>query len=502
MPHGWLSARGRVLAGAGVGILSWVLSPSLVDEAVGDGPAREARLRSLPSRLGVYFVLGLCLFSAEPYGEVMRLLTEGLEGPLAAAGWRVPVSRALTGARRRVGEKPLEALFRKVAGAVSPGTAPWSHLGGLLLAAWDGTCVLVADSEANAAAFGRAGCPGRQSAAAGGRAGAYPQARVVTLLACGTRAVIGAAIGPVQGKGTSEKALAAGMLGCLRAGMLLLADRYYYSWKLWDAAAATGAHLLWRVPAGTSSLRLPACAGLDDGSWLSRVWERPARADRGVPRKRQDRGASRAVRVIEFTIAVDGDGGSTRTERYRLITTLLDHVAFPAADLAACYARRWSAELAYRELKTCLRGPGRVLRGRTPDLARQEIWAYLAIYQAIRVIIARAAARDGLDPARISFSAALSAARRSIQAARASMTTALDEAEAQILDPAALVPERQGRVCPRVAKHRFVTWPPPHRARTIPHHATYHVTITTHATTTRHPSHQGKQPPKQSPNPP
>src|ERR1700731_490284 len=175
MPGGWLSARGRVLGRVGVGVLSWVLSPSLVDEAVGDGLAWEMRLRALPSRLGGYFVLGLCLFSGEPYQEVVRLLVEGLERPLAAAGWRVPVSAALTGVRQRVGERPLESLFRKVAGAVSPGAAPWSHLGGLLLVAWDGTCVLVAGSEANAAAFGAPQGGSRKSvAAAGGRGGASP----------------------------------------------------------------------------------------------------------------------------------------------------------------------------------------------------------------------------------------------------------------------------------------------------------------------------------------
>ena len=152
VPWGWLSPRGRVLARAGLGVVSYVLTPELADEAVADGLAWEMRLRSVPARLGVYFVLGLCLFSGQPYQEVARRLVSGLEGPLAAAGWRVPVPRALPGVRRRVGERPLEALFGKVAGAVSPGQAAWSHLGGLLVAAWDGTCVQVADSAANRAA--------------------------------------------------------------------------------------------------------------------------------------------------------------------------------------------------------------------------------------------------------------------------------------------------------------------------------------------------------------
>ena len=113
MPRGWESPRGRVLARAGLGVLSWVIPPGLVDEAAGDGLAQEMRVRSLPSRLGVYFVLGCALLSADAYGEVMLKVTRGLRRALAGAGWAVPASTALTAARRRVGEKPLELVFRR-----------------------------------------------------------------------------------------------------------------------------------------------------------------------------------------------------------------------------------------------------------------------------------------------------------------------------------------------------------------------------------------------------
>jgi hypothetical protein len=86
MSWGWSSARGRVLSRAGIGVLSWFIPPGLVDEAVGDGLAWEMRLRSLPARLGVYFVLGCALLSAEPYAEVFRQITAGLDRALAAAG--------------------------------------------------------------------------------------------------------------------------------------------------------------------------------------------------------------------------------------------------------------------------------------------------------------------------------------------------------------------------------------------------------------------------------
>jgi hypothetical protein len=511
MPWGWLSPRGRVLSRVGIGALSQVITPGLVDAAVGDGLAWEMRLRELPSRLGVYFVLGLCLFSGLPYVQVLRELTRGLRAPLAAAGWADPSPTALTGVRRRVGERPLESVFRRVAGAFCPGRAPWSHLGGLLLAAWDGTVISAADSEANTAAFGkpgagkkRAGKDGREPAHA--RACVFPQMRLVTLAACGTRCLLDAAAGPVRGKGTGERDLARRLLGSLRPGMLLLADRGFYSWQLWKDAAATRADLLWRA---RDDMRLPAARELPDGSWLCRVADPAAAAARHRKNRQRAARGSRlppqagplpavTVRVIEFRVTVTCDDGTARTSRYRLVTTLLDHRAFPAAQLAACYARRWAIETGYRELKDFLRGPGRALRGRTPDLARQELWAYLAVYQAIRIIIARAAARDGLDPARISFTAALHAARRT--AAAPGTAAALDAAESEILAPAALVPHRPGRLCTRAVKRRTAVYPA--RTSNSTRHASYTVTITTPATAARTTNSQPKHPKTPATQPP
>jgi hypothetical protein len=276
--------------------LTWVIPPDAVDEAVGDGLAREMRLRSLPSRLGVYFVLGCALLSGDPYPQVIRQVTKGVKQALEAAGWQVPATTALTAVRRRVGERPLESVFRRVCSALSPGRAAWSHLGGLLLVAVDGTTVGVAGSGENAAAFG-----------------------------------------PVRGKGAGEQALAGKLLGSLRKGMLLLADRNFYSWALWHAAAATGADLLWRVK---SSMDLTVLRELPDGSFLAHVNDPAAvhaRNRRNGQRRR--RGSTlppgtgplpgMTVRVIEFTVTVTADDGSTRAAWYRLITTLLDWRAFP-----------------------------------------------------------------------------------------------------------------------------------------------------------------------------
>jgi Transposase DDE domain/Insertion element 4 transposase N-terminal len=338
----WLSsALPRFAPGCGLGVLAWLVPPGLAREVLGAaraeaaeaaGPAAPARrLRLLPPLLGVYFTLALCLFSYLPYRDVLR----GVPGAPGAA------VTALTGLRRRLGPRPLELLFQMVAGALSPGTAPWSHACGLLLVAWDGTTLKLPASEENKA-----------WARGTGRGGHYPRARLVALAACGTRGLIAAAAGPWA---TGERALAGDLTRHLRAGMLLLADRGFYSWGLWHAAAATGADLAWRVHGG---MHLPAVRALPDGSWLSRVDDpyqkalqrnrkrkrkmRPARADRRPEGGRLPGGVT--VRVIEFTVTAAGDDGKARTSRYRLITTLLDHRAAPAAELAAAYARRWTVE--------------------------------------------------------------------------------------------------------------------------------------------------------------
>jgi len=453
----------RFAPGAGLGVLAWLVPPGLAREVLGAaraeaaeaaGPAPARRLRLLPPLLGVYFTLALCLFSHLPYRDVLR----GVPGAPGAA------VTALTGLRRRLGPRPLELLFQMTAGALSPGTAPWSHACGLLLVAWDGTTLKLPASEENKA-----------WARGTGRGGHYPRARLVALAACGTRALIAAAAGP---HADGERTLAGGLTGHLEAGMLLLADRGFYSWGLWRAASAAGAHLLWRL---SGNLHLPVVRELPDGSFLSRA-EDPRAKDNRYRKNGKRRRAGKApdasplpavtVRVIEFTLTVTADDGTSRTGRYRLIATLLDHRAAPAAELAAAYARRWAVETCFAELKARLRGPGRVLRSRTPDLALQEIWAYLAVYQAVRAVIARTAAGRRLDPARLSFTAALNDARAS---AGLRPADALASAEAALL--AAPVPERPGRARPRAVREPGPAYPSSKGQDPLPRHATYTVTI-------------------------
>jgi hypothetical protein len=226
------------------GILSWFVPPALAGEVAREAAAeRDAalaaagekvprrRARLLPPSLAVYFTLALCLLADLPYQEALRSLAGD-----GAAGLAGPATTALTAARRRLGERPLELLFWRVAGVLLPSRDPWATVGGLLVTAWDGTTLKVPATLENAAAFGRPRHGGGRKAPAAGkkekdgkappREGHYPQMRVVALIACGTRALLGAAIGPLA---DGEQKLAATLTGCLRPGMLLLADRGFWS---------------------------------------------------------------------------------------------------------------------------------------------------------------------------------------------------------------------------------------------------------------------------------
>ena len=496
--HAAMPAAGR---SGGCGILSWFVPPALAGEVAREAAAeRDAvlaaagekvprrRARLLPPWLAVYFTLALCLLARLPYQDALRSLAGD-----GAAGLAVPASTALTAARRRLGDRTLELLFWRVAGVLLPSRDPWATVCGLLVAAWDGTTLKVPASPENIAAFGRPRGGGKKPG--GGKKapsveGHCPHLRVVALIACGTRALLGAAIGPFA---DGEQTLATALTARLRPGMLLLADRAYWGHALWGACSAAGADLLWRVK---SDIRLPVRQQLPDGSWLSvangtreahrRNMRNANRRSRGsrLPQEQGPLPGDVTVRVIEFLITLTCEDGTTRTERYRAVTTLLDWRRYPAADLAAAYARRRGIETAYREAKSCLAG-GRVLRSRTPGLARQETWALLVTYQAIRALICHAAAGTGADPGRLSFTTALHAARRTLGRGPAAIQAAGDEILASPL------PSRPPRTCARALAEPQRAYPSRKgKPQPLPQRIHCAVTVTTPGTTTRQPRHQ------------
>jgi hypothetical protein len=463
------SRGGQPGCAAGLGILNSEICPQLVDQVIDAAGCRERRHRLLPARVVVYFVLGLCLFSgadsaAPPgYRSVMRWLTTGIRH---LHGLALPTSSALTRARQRLGPRPLELLFGLLRGGLADQRTLGAFAFGLRLVAWDGTGLDAADTPANAAAFG---------AGHGGN----PQLRLLALTECGTHAVIDAVFDGFDQ--ASEQKLARRLVRSLQPGMLLLADRNFPGYQLWGLAAATGAELVWRI---RKNLLFPPVTVLPDGSFHS-VMRTPA----DNVRYGQARAAGRAlaapadghlVRIIEYTITVTDSRGNTRAELFRLATTLLDHQQAPAAQVAALYHQRWEIENSYGELKTRLRGASFILRSRSPELVRQELFAFLTVYQALCALKTEAARTARIDPDQISFTVTIRIARHHASThpspPAATLLQTRRHAIRDILDD--LLPKRRNRQCQRIKKPPKNTFPAKKRDQAHPPgKVTYKITV-------------------------
>ncbi|MEU6201919.1 IS4 family transposase [Streptomyces sp. NPDC047061] len=375
-----------------LGELTQIIDPDLVDAVLEDTGAREHRVRLLPSRVVLYFVLAFAFFEKASYQAVWGKLTAGIGAPTAVR----PCASSLSRARRRLGSAPLRRLFEVLAGPVAGRGRACAFCRGLRVVAVDGTTLSAPDEEAVTWYY-----PKHIGEV---RTFGYPLVRLVALVECGTRALLDACFGP---DGTGELAYAHRLLNRLDASMVLLADAYYDAFGFLRAVEDTGAHFVLRsIRKRRPSLRRP----LPDGSYLTVIQRREYRAGRGYERLE--------VRVIEAWITVTLADGTRRSELWRLLTDLLDAERYPAPELLELYHRRWQAETCYFSLKSTILD-GRVLRSRTVPGLEQEIYALLASYQAlIRVADDVTTACRGLSAQRISFTVLLQAAADQIVTAR------------------------------------------------------------------------------------
>ncbi|MBO0818568.1 MAG: IS4 family transposase [Actinobacteria bacterium] len=415
-------AAGAFAAGH-LGELTRVVPFELADAVLEEARARERRVRLLPSRTGVYFVLALCLFPQVGYLAVWGRLTAALGG----LGLVVPSQKALRCLRRRVGAAPLRLLFEALAGPLGRPRTPGIMFGGFRTVSFDGCkTVKVPDTPANRGWLGKMN-------AVNGVTG-YPVIQLMTLAETGTRALIGAVFGSVS---TGELDWARRLLRLLDASMLVLMDRGFDAGDFLAQVAATRAQFLVRLNA---TRRPPILARLPDGSFTSLIG--------GVK-----------VRVIAAQVTVTCHDGTRYGGECRLATTLTDHRAFPAEALMALYHERWEHETAYLALRHTLL-QGRILRSGDPAGLEQEMWALLALYQALRTAVADAVqAVPGTDPDRASYQIAVTTAQDLVITAR--NVTGPDGDIAGDIGRAVLAslnPPRRPRVCPRRVKSPLSRW--------------------------------------------
>lgn len=351
-----------------LGELTAIVPFELVDAVLGETVRVVGRVRVLPLRVGVYFLLAMGLFPEVGYVGVWGKLTRQVPAVAVSA-------KALRDLRRRVPVAAVKALFEVLAGPVGQPRTPGVCWRGLRTVSFDGCSSIQApDSARNRAWLGAMGNAG------------YPHLMLMSLVETGTRAVLGAVFGSMaQGEVTYARQL----VHLLGPGMLVLWDRGFDANTFLGEVLGTKAHFLGRVK---SNRRLPVITALADGSYLTRIGDHH-------------------LRVIEAMVAVTCADGTRYTSSYRLISSLLDPRAYPAEAIVQLYHERWEHESAYYALRHTL-GQRRILRSQDPVGLHQEMWALLTLYQILRTAMVEAVeSRPGTDPDRACFTTALQTAR-------------------------------------------------------------------------------------------
>lgn len=255
----------------------------------------------------------------------------------------------------------------------------------------DGSTISMPDTPANQAEYPQ---PTTQEPGLG-----FPIARLVVLLSLATAMVKDLAIGPYAGKETGETALLRELLERFQSGDILLADRYFCSYFMIALLLERGVDFVARLhQARTADFRRGRRLG--PGDHLVE-WQRPAKPEWMDQETYERMPASIRVREVEVQVQQPG----FRVDSFVVVTTLTDADQYSRDDLAELYHQRWLAELDIRTIK-CTLGLD-VLRCKTPEMVRRELWTGLLAYNLIRQTMLQAAVQAGRSPRQLSFAAAL-----------------------------------------------------------------------------------------------
>ena len=384
------------------GLVSALLADGVIARAVAEADHGHKLDRALTAEVTAMCVITGALFPGQGYDMILAR-TFGMPGLPVRPGAVTPSGPALSKARALLGEQVMRRIFELDAARADTELGIGARWHGMETTGIDGTTIELFNNDELAEAFG---VPS---------GGTKPKIRIAAHVRTGSRRWIAAAAG---GYHDGENTLADELESSFTAGIINLADRGFFSMDRWIRFSANGAHLAWRVKNGAKSVPFKTIETLTDGSELVLLREsdsmlgkrRRENNDKTLPRL-----PDTIARLVSFTICAR-TARRVKTTTIKVLTTLLDPDAVPAREIAALYAERWQIEIAYLHLKKTVKGTGRVLRGRSPALARQETWALLLVHNMTATLAARAAGQAGLDPDRIPFTAVLSLVRGHIAA--------------------------------------------------------------------------------------
>ncbi len=408
-----------------------VIPPELVQQVLLQTGRINPRRCQLTYEVTLWVVLAMGILTDLPIRQVFK------HARRFRLGERTPGRSTLCVARQRLGAAPLRRLFTQVVHPLASPDTPGAFYRGLHLFGVDGVNWDVPDSEANARVFGRT---------TGSRGdSAFPQILKLSLVELGTHAEVAFVLKPCR---RSEVVMVPGLLRHMHPGMLLIWDRNFFSYALWQAVRARGAHLLLR---GKCHLVLRPRHSLSDGSYLAKIYPRSddrARDRHGI-----------LVRVIRYTH--DDPKRVGCGEAHILITSLLDDTQYPATELIGLYHERWEEELVFDEQKTH-QDPRRAtkpaqVRSETPAKVVQEIYALSLGHWVTRALMVEAARADPVDVDRLSFLGSLQILRCRLPECDSQSPQTLQEWYERLLAEisAERIEPRQNRINPRVVKRKM-----------------------------------------------
>lgn len=442
------------------------LPAQTVEQALNDTGRRERRLRKLPAAAVIWILVLSGLHASLDMPGLWRQVCGVLAWLYLLLAEQTPPGRsAVHKARQRLGSRPLRRMLRLLATTPAATATRGAFYQGMRLLAMDGDDYRVCDSPANARVFGkpttrRKAARSKAKGKAGSRkardkrrkqrrragrgrslAAGYPVVHTGRLMEIGTHRCLEALLKPY---GTNDHTLAVPLLKAASRGDLALWDCGFYGHPAMRAACDRGIQFLGPVPAHV--ILKPVGGRLSDGSYHAKVYAHP--------NDRRDDRNGLLVRVIEYT---HRDPARVRCgKRHRLVTSLLDEKLHPALQLIGLYHDRWEIEIANDEMTTHLLDRGRPveLRSRKPAGVVQEFYGLVLAHNAVRGVMTEAAARLDVDPRRLSFTHAARVIREVAAAMRMLPAGQLPEVYDLMLREVGrgLLPERDGRIHPRVVK--------------------------------------------------
>jgi hypothetical protein len=414
------------------------IDPDWIDEALQATGTATLRRRRLPAEQVIWLVLGMALYRNRPIDEIVAKLDLALPGRRG----QTPAPSAVAQARGRLGEEPMRWLFERCSETWAHESARRFAWRGLALYGVDGTTARVPDSAENRECFGGSLGPQGDSA--------YPVVRIVTLMTLRTHLLAAASFGPYA---RSETTYGRSFWPQVPDQSLVIADCNFFDAKVLIPLASHGVSRHWLIPAkGNFRWRVVRQLGPGDDLVEMNVSTNAHVANPALP----DRWEMRAIRY-------ERRGFRPRV----LLTSLVDHERYPAAELAALYHERWEMELGYDEVKTEMLERREAIRSRKPAGVRQELWGVGLAYNLVRLEMVRIAEEANVPPTQISFVMALRLIRDEwlwcAVAKPGAIPRHLRELRAEVLR-FVLPPRRSQRCYPRVVKNKFSLYDPKPRA--------------------------------------